>query len=158
MYSTWHQPDCMAALYILLKLICVWCNPHRKMSQYALTHSLTQWIFFSFLTNEQRFLPSLWSCQILHPLPSFHYTHNLILANCFLSPTWCKLNQAPATVRYTENLLVLTLHTSLIISSCAKFLHLFQEVKKNFRRKVWLLFSFLTAILLSGQKIGWLIN
>lgn len=36
------------------------------------------------LKMEESVGPSeLWSCQILRLLPSLHYTHNLIPANCF---------------------------------------------------------------------------
>lgn len=124
------------------QLICVWCSPDREMSQCAV-HLHTLWLngccFLFFLTNEQRFFIYFfsWSCQIFRLLPSFHYTHNLIRANCFLSPTWCKLNQTPTTVRYTQNLLVLSQRTSLIVSMSVNGLY----VGKNIRREVMLWLS-----------------
>lgn len=49
----------------------------------------------------------LWSCQVLHPLPSSHYTHNLIPANCLSEShmvqiesdaSHCKIHKPPGLI------------------------------------------------------------
>lgn len=59
------------------------------------------------------------------PLHILHYTHSLISANCLLSSTWCKWNQAPAAVG--SGLLLRTSARYSVVASDVSFA-LLQEV------------------------------
>lgn len=79
------------------RLICVWCDPDRTMSQYKLT--LTQWMFFQQMNRIFLCCGAVRSSTPSHP---FTTPTTWSRPTAWVSPTWRKLNQMPATVRYTN--------------------------------------------------------
>lgn len=99
-------------------LISIWCDPDRNGSQcthFDWSQPCMYFLSILFLTNEEGFFfSSLGSCQIPPPPTpppshSFSTPTSRTRPNAWVSPTWYKLIQMPATVSCTGLLVSLSL-------------------------------------------------